>query len=309
MPENKIKLFVSHASEDKVTFVEPLVDALRQHFEVWYDKYVLKIGDSLRDSIDRGLREADYGVVVLSPNFFHVKKVWTANELNALFALETSSRKIILPIWLHVGRDEVAKYSPMLADRLGCDASKGVAWVVDQIRAKVEGSEQQKSLHVDPIDAMMQSMLSKISQQEINENLSRRQEGVQLYTQALEKIEKIIRARFETHSHFRCSKENDHVFRVSGPNGLYLEISGRNNLFINSVSHVNFEIVVVAMDNFSSLINARRTLLTSIVPKPFFISENEVRFSINQSLVTVDELATKAIEAYCSQIEHSLKRK
>ena len=42
------KLFISHASEDKADFVEPLVEALQAAgFEVWYDKYELTLGDSL----------------------------------------------------------------------------------------------------------------------------------------------------------------------------------------------------------------------------------------------------------------------
>ena len=62
--------FISHASEDK-DFVEPLAERLRElGLTVWYDKFVLKIGDSLRESIDRGLASSRYGVVVISHAFF-----------------------------------------------------------------------------------------------------------------------------------------------------------------------------------------------------------------------------------------------
>ena len=46
-------LFVSHASEDKETFVRPLVEALEaEHLSVWYDesKSVLVIVSSSRSS-------------------------------------------------------------------------------------------------------------------------------------------------------------------------------------------------------------------------------------------------------------------
>ena len=47
-----MKLFISHASEDKQDFVRPLADALAKHFEVWYDEYVLTVGDSLQKKIE-----------------------------------------------------------------------------------------------------------------------------------------------------------------------------------------------------------------------------------------------------------------
>ena len=47
--------FVSHAWEDKQTFVRPLVRALSEFgVSLWYDEISLKPGDSLSRSIDRG---------------------------------------------------------------------------------------------------------------------------------------------------------------------------------------------------------------------------------------------------------------
>lgn len=49
-------VFISHTSEDKEDFVEPLVNALREAgLNVWYDRFELKLGDSLRAKIDQGL--------------------------------------------------------------------------------------------------------------------------------------------------------------------------------------------------------------------------------------------------------------
>lgn len=62
--------FICHASEDKDDFVRPLAERLvRDHVEVWYDEFSLTVGDSLRRSIDRGLRSSRFGVVILSPSF------------------------------------------------------------------------------------------------------------------------------------------------------------------------------------------------------------------------------------------------
>ena len=45
--------FICHASEDKDSAVEPLAKALRARgLRVWYDRWTLNIGDSLRRRID-----------------------------------------------------------------------------------------------------------------------------------------------------------------------------------------------------------------------------------------------------------------
>ncbi len=51
MPEFEYDAFLSHASEDKSTFVEPLAHELTKlGLEVWYDRFSLRVGDSLHDS-------------------------------------------------------------------------------------------------------------------------------------------------------------------------------------------------------------------------------------------------------------------
>ncbi len=52
----------------------PLAESLRkENVEVWYDEFSLKLGDSIRQSIDKGLRQSRFGVVVLSKSFFEKK--------------------------------------------------------------------------------------------------------------------------------------------------------------------------------------------------------------------------------------------
>ena len=59
-------VFISHASEDKDSFVRPLAIALRSlEVLVWYDEFSLRLGDSLSRSIDRGLADSSHGLVVI----------------------------------------------------------------------------------------------------------------------------------------------------------------------------------------------------------------------------------------------------
>ncbi len=109
--------FISHASEDKDDFVRPLAGILKEYgFRVWYDEFELEIGDSLRESIDKGLVNSAYGIVVLSPKF--LDKNWTKYDLNSLVAKEVGGKKVILPIWHNVSKQDILNYSPMLADKL-----------------------------------------------------------------------------------------------------------------------------------------------------------------------------------------------
>jgi hypothetical protein len=63
--------FICHASEDKKSIARPLAAALDElRFRVWYDEFELKVGDSLRQSIDKGLVNSRYGIVILSKAFF-----------------------------------------------------------------------------------------------------------------------------------------------------------------------------------------------------------------------------------------------
>ena len=79
MQNMKYDVFISHASEDKDLIVRPLVTMLEKlSVRVWYDEFSLKLGDSLSASIDKGLLESRFGIVVLSKSF--LKKNWTDYE-------------------------------------------------------------------------------------------------------------------------------------------------------------------------------------------------------------------------------------
>ena len=111
----KYDVFISHASEDKEEIARPLATLLQARgLKVWLDEMNLTLGDSLRRNIDLGLTSSRFGLVILSPSF--LSKEWPQKELDGLVARENDSTKVILPIWHKVSRDEIVKYSPILAD-------------------------------------------------------------------------------------------------------------------------------------------------------------------------------------------------
>ncbi|WP_271499863.1 toll/interleukin-1 receptor domain-containing protein [Bradyrhizobium sp. CCBAU 11357] len=113
--------FISHASEDKASFVRPLAEFLRAAgVIVWYDEFSLKAGDSLSRSIDKGLAGSKFGIVILSEAF--LKKRWTEYELSGLVAKEVNGRKTIIPVWFNITKRDVLKFSPTLADKFALTA-------------------------------------------------------------------------------------------------------------------------------------------------------------------------------------------
>lgn len=110
-------VFISHASEDKDAIVRPLAHSLQSGgLKVWYDEFELKIGDSLRRKIDKGLGSSKFGIVVLSQSFFG--KGWTNYELDGLVTRSISGDQVLLPIWHNVSKQEVIGYSASLADKV-----------------------------------------------------------------------------------------------------------------------------------------------------------------------------------------------
>ncbi len=128
----KYDIFISHATEDKDEFVRDLVQLLNKaDLKVWYDEEILRIGDSVSEKIDLGLKESRHGVVVLSKAFF--KKNWTRRELRGLEPKQMNGTPTILPIWHGVTKDDVAEFSPSLADLLAADSSNGIDAVARMI--------------------------------------------------------------------------------------------------------------------------------------------------------------------------------
>lgn len=160
-------LFICHATEDKEEIVRPLVQALIDvGFSVWYDEFALKLGDHLRRSIDKGLAQSRYGLVILSPNFF--AKEWPQRELDGLTAKELGGEKVILPVWHKVDREYVMRFSPTLADRLAVSTEEGIDKVIEEVLKVVEPSKNQVSRKVseeestiDRLDRIINSIRGK----------------------------------------------------------------------------------------------------------------------------------------------------
>ncbi|MWN06308.1 toll/interleukin-1 receptor domain-containing protein [Gilliamella sp. Pas-s95] len=135
-------VFISHASEDKDDFVRPLAEHLTSlGLKVWYDELTLNWGDKLGRSIDKGLINSRYSVVVLSKHY--INKHWTQYELEGLLAKEVDGHKVILPIWHNISKNELLKFSPTLANTLALNST---TFTFEEIADKLKALLQQSKV-------------------------------------------------------------------------------------------------------------------------------------------------------------------
>lgn len=94
------KAFISHATEDKTTFVVPFATKLREKgVDAWVDQWEIKAGESLVDRIfESGIKEASVFIVVLSST--SVAKPWVRDELDAGVMRRISGQAKVIPIVL-----------------------------------------------------------------------------------------------------------------------------------------------------------------------------------------------------------------
>jgi len=159
-------VFICHASEDK-GFVEPLAEALiDKGLKVWYAPFELKIGDSLRQEIDKGLLNSRYGIVVLSQAFF--TKKWPQSELDALASRQNEEgRKVILPIWYEITAEGVHKHSPLLSTLYAARSVDGLDVVVGQMLSVCspnDGSQRRSVFQTSAELGLRESCLEVIRQ-------------------------------------------------------------------------------------------------------------------------------------------------
>lgn len=137
--------FISHDSRDKNDIAKPLAMALQKMMcPVWYDEFSLRIGDSLRASIEKGLKECQKCVFVITPNFL-ANGGWVKREYDSIFTRElVEAQNVILPVWANVNAKDVYAYSPILADRVALvwegDVEKTARKLANAIRSQQERS-------------------------------------------------------------------------------------------------------------------------------------------------------------------------
>jgi TIR domain len=129
----KPRAFILHDSRDKTSMAEPLANELKKLMcPVWYDQFSLRIGDSLRENIERGLKECSNCILILTPNFLS-NEGWK-REYDSIFTREiVEEQRVMLPVWDDVSIGDVSEFSPILADRPAVQWSMGLSDVARKL--------------------------------------------------------------------------------------------------------------------------------------------------------------------------------
>jgi hypothetical protein len=154
------------------------------------------MGDSLLQSISKGLRECDFGIVVFSPDFF--LKKWPKTELDGLFARETVEKKLILPVWHQLGRDEILAEYPPFADRIASKSSDGVPRVVSDIRKAIQTSQRTQEIN-SPIFSKLEALADKVATRSRSDQLRDSREGIEMAWREVQRLFDLFANYFEPH--------------------------------------------------------------------------------------------------------------
>lgn len=124
-------LFISCVAAD-----QPTTDALTNKLQqdgLTLTLIRLGLGDSLAYRMEQGFREANYGVLILSPDFF--KKPWPRSELDkiAMIDREFDDQSRLFPLWQQITQAEIARYSSALAHRIGISTDAGVDTIAAEL--------------------------------------------------------------------------------------------------------------------------------------------------------------------------------
>jgi tetratricopeptide (TPR) repeat protein len=190
------RVFISHSSKDK-TFVRRLVNDLKAHNQkVWFDEKVLRVGDSIVDGINGGLKETDYVVVVLSKA--SVKSKWVNAELNAALMKELSGKgTAILPIL-----KEDCEVPPLLHDRVFADFRRDYAGGLAAVMRVFEQETRSAASLSQGIAGPADSCLKRLSElrladlrRVITKGLNRVEVGTIWYSTFEERMEDVMHGR------------------------------------------------------------------------------------------------------------------
>jgi len=103
---NELKVFISHSSEDHDFVLELAKKMKNDGIDVWVDDWEIKVGDSIIEKINYGLKKSSFLIVVLSK--YSIESDWVKKELSSTIMRQLSGDNItILPVWLEINENEV----------------------------------------------------------------------------------------------------------------------------------------------------------------------------------------------------------
>ncbi|HSS42601.1 MAG TPA: toll/interleukin-1 receptor domain-containing protein [Solirubrobacterales bacterium] len=130
-----MQAFVSYAGEDREVAEAVARDLTQLGVPTFYDRDSLNVGDSIVERIHDALTQADFGILVVSPEF--LEKDWPQHETRQLVRDYIEGRTRLLPVWHNVTPDLVRDRQPALADIWAVNTENGLRAVVRELASQM----------------------------------------------------------------------------------------------------------------------------------------------------------------------------
>jgi hypothetical protein len=171
-------VFLSHSSQDK-DFVRRLADDLRDlGHEPWLDEWKIRVGDCIVSKIQEGLAQADYVVLVLTPEA--VASGWVDREWKAAYWSEISEKRVIvLPVLLRL-----CELPPLLRTKKYADftqshelgltlLSQAFMPPVEDLNSSVTEAEAPRHQNIGELERVVSRMLKEQDERKVRERDAR----------------------------------------------------------------------------------------------------------------------------------------
>jgi hypothetical protein len=262
MAFHNAKVFISHASENKEAIAKNLANLLAKSVNVWFDEYSIEPGGSIFNSINHGMAECNFGVVILSKEFF--AKKWTKAELAGLFGREDFGTKII-PVWHEVSHEEVSEFSPILADRKAIKSDEGVQAVTEFILRGIRSVDGNDSfVYTGTIETLFSSLEHTASVASEKEALYCSEKGAskvfqsqaEFFELAVKRIAEIALAKpllklSWSKGEFQCIPNDKIYLNIDTPGNQMLRFEGtRPSKVAIEIARINVTISKLIYDDF-----------------------------------------------------------
>ena len=146
-------LFICHATKDKPLVRKIKADLERHGIKVWLDETEIRVGDSLVETIENGLKTSDYAIIALSATAMN--RPWVRKELNILLNMEIErEKKFIFPVLL-----EQTELPLFLKDKKYADFSKSYKSGFAELIAAIHGPGPS---HLQQFEVMSSTVYLKI---------------------------------------------------------------------------------------------------------------------------------------------------
>ena len=122
--QKEYDIFISHASKDKLSYVNDLYLSISKlKIKIFYDTEEIEWGDNWKQTILNGTEKSEFAVIVISKNF--LDREWTERELSIFLNRQNESgQKIILPLLYDITIDDLKNKYPELETIQALDSKK-----------------------------------------------------------------------------------------------------------------------------------------------------------------------------------------